>query len=347
MYDKNKLDELLNAYMDGQLNQRRRTEVKRLLQHDPEIAARLTELEKIRSLIAAVPVAEAPSELVENIKAKLERRSLIGSDSEDFDEHEGARQLLWRRALSIAAIVALTVVLAGVVFVIVGPQRQDSGQVVSQNWMTENIPMPDAINAIIHKPSEDNIPSESEPAAVAAQEPQLPEQFSGRLELKTTLFPGVDAFVKRALVDNGIMLIELPVPETEKGIYNLRCSRAALCSFMDDLATIWDKLDSVTLAVSTGRPDHDIIIENATAKQIVEIVNQTDIAKSIELAQNIAALNAITGNLPKTALTAKTDVESLPIPKPVMTSSEIKPKTQGAPEQADIVSLVIQIKTPQ
>ena len=103
MYDKNKLDELLNAYMDDQLDERRRTEVKRLLQHDPEIEARLTELMKLRSLLAAVPAAEAPQDLVENIKTKIEQRSFTRPGVDYLDKTEGARQLLWRRAISIAA----------------------------------------------------------------------------------------------------------------------------------------------------------------------------------------------------------------------------------------------------
>ena len=55
MNDKNKIDEMLNAFLDGQLSQRKEPEVKRLLQHDPEIAARLSELEKVQSLILPTP----------------------------------------------------------------------------------------------------------------------------------------------------------------------------------------------------------------------------------------------------------------------------------------------------
>ncbi len=356
MDDKKKLDELLNAYIDGQLNQRRQTEVKRLLQHDPEIAARLTELEKIRSLVAAVPVAEAPTGLVEDIKAKLERRSLVGSDSEDFDEHEGARQLFWRRAISVAAIVALAVVLAGVVFTIVGPESVDDRQVVSENWMNNEIPTPNSVQAFreriaLHtspeKPqrADANVASsETGRATAALQEPTLPERFSGRLELNTALFTGVDAFVKHALVDNGIMLIELPVAETEKGVYNLRCSRTTASVFIADLATIWDKFDSVTLRVKTGEPGKDVVVANVTAKQINEIIAEADIGKSIELARNTAALNAMTINLPGTALAMDTEVNLLPIPKPVLTSGDTAPKTQDKVDETEMVNLVIQIK---
>jgi hypothetical protein len=356
MDDKEKLDELLNAYMDGQLSQRSQTEVKRLLQHDPEIAARLTELEKIRSLLAAVPVAEAPAGLIEDIKAKLERQSLVGSDSEDFDEHEGARQLLWRRAISVAAIVALAVVLAGVVFTIVGPESVDDRQVVSENWMNNEIPMPNSVQAFRERVALQTSPAELQRAdanaaspetgyaTAALQGPILPERFSGHLELNTALFARVDAFVKRALVDNGIMLIELPVAETEKGLYNLRCSRTTASVFIADLATIWDKFDSVTLRVKTGEPDRDVVVANITAKQINQIIAAPDVAKSIELARNTAALNAMTIDLPGTALAMDTEVNLLPIPKPVLTSGDTTPKTQDKVDETEMVDLVIQIK---
>lgn len=345
MNNENKIDELLNAYIDGQLTQRRRTEVKRLLQHDDKIAQRLLELEKIRSLVAAVPVAEPPAGLVEDVKARLEHRSLVGSDSRDFDEHEGARQLFWRRAISVAAIIVLGIVLAGVIVTIVGPQETEDVHIVSDNWINEEIPVSESVEAAKvdtpAPPSPVNAAASETGPVIAAEQPiTLPEQFTGRLELSTAFFTGVDAFVKRALVDNGIMLIELPVAETEKGIYNLMCGRETASIFIADLATIWDKFDSVTFHVETGEPGRNVIVNNVTAAQVNDIIAETDITKSIELAKNTAALNAITTNLSGTALAMDTEVNSLPIPKPVLTSREPTPKTPGKTD----VELLIQIK---
>jgi len=349
MYDKDKIDELLNAYMDGQLTERRRTEVKRILQHDHQIAARLTELEKIRSLLAAIPVAEAPPELLENVKAKIKQRTFLGSGNEKFDKKEGARQLLWRRAISIAAIVTLAVALAAVVFTIVGPQPSDEERLVSENWINEEIPMPESVTnkVIAHTPPADTSPPESRPAIAAAQEPPLPKQFTGRLELNTAFFTGVDAFIKRALVDNGIILIELPVAQSEKGVYNLSCSRTAAGMFITDLATIWDKFDSVMLRVETGEQGKDVIVANVSAKQLNDIIAQTDIAKSIELAKDTAAFNSMTRDLPGTILAVDTEVNSLPIPKPVLTSGDTTPKTSDLGDETEMIELLIQINNTQ
>jgi hypothetical protein len=344
MYDKNKLDEMLNAYMDGRLSERSRTEVKRLLQHDREIEARLIELKKIRSLLAALPVAEAPSDLVENIKTKIEQRSFTRPSIDYLDKKEGARQLLYRRAISIAAIVTLAVALAAVVYTIVEQQPSDQKHLVSENWIHEEIPLPESVT---NKPkiktlSPDTSPSEIQPA-IASQQPPLPEQFKGRLELNTAFFIGVDAFIKRALVDNGITLIELPMAQPEKGVYSLNCSRNTAELFIADLSTIWDKFDSAILRVDTGQPGKDIVVENVTAKQINEIIAQTDAAKSIQLAKDTAAFNSVTRILPGSMLTADTEVNSMPIPKPVLTSSDTTPKKPDQGDETEKIELVIQI----
>jgi hypothetical protein len=346
MYDKNKLDEMLNAYMDGRLSERSRTEVKRLLQHDRQIEARLIELKKIRSLLAALPVAQAPSDLVENVKTKIEQRSFTRPGADYLDKTEGARQLLWRRAVSIAAIVTLAAALAAVVYVIIGPQPSKEENIVSENWIQKEIILPESVTSKFTgntPPAETTTPAKA-PAAVVAQQPPLPEQFSGRLELNTEFYTGVDAFIKHALVDNGITLIEMPMAQPEKGVYTLNCSRKAAELFIADLATIWDKFDSTTLRVDTGRPGKDIVVENVTAKQINEIIAQADVAKSIQLAKDTAAFNSVNRKLPGTMLAAGTEVNSLPIPKPVLTSGNTTTKKSDVGE-TETIKLVIQIKS--
>jgi hypothetical protein len=332
MKDNKKLDDLLNAYMDAQLDQRKQTEVKRLLQHDPQIAERLAELEKLCSLVAALPVTEAPNTIVEDVKAKLERRTLLGSDSKDFDEHEGAKHLLLMRAVSAAAIIALAVVLAGVVYTIVGPEPTGENYVVSQNWIKEEIPMPESVKTVREK--------------VASQAPTL-KPFRGKLELKTAMFNGVDAFVKRSLVDSGIMLIELPVSETYKGFYNIRCSRTTASLFVADLASIWNKFESATLYVETPQPDADVIVENIAAHQVDDIIAERNFEKAVTLAKNTAVLNAMTADLPGIALAMDITVESLPIPKPVLTAGDNKPKTMTDIDETEMVEMVIHIISSQ
>jgi anti-sigma factor RsiW len=350
MSDNRQLDELLNAYMDGQLTERRLTEVKRLLQHDIAVQNRLKELEKIRALVAALPREQAPADIVANVKQKLERRSLVASEMQDFDRDLGARHLLYRRLISAAAIIVLAIVLAGVIFVIVGPQPAPKNNITSANWNSRRVTTSTSLRAAA-KAAPNALPLHTE-TTIAAETAEtrhaiaVPDYFSARLELTAVPSDALDAFIKRSLVDNGITLIQLPVRETHPGVYDLRCSRASLRSFLADLATIWDKFDSAALVVATADPARNVIVPDVTAKQIDEIVSQTNLARSIQLAQDIGALNAVAGPYAGTAIARGTNVESLPIPKPVLTSPDTTSK-QVAAGEPEMLSFVIQITAPR
>ena len=54
------IDELLNSYIDGELTERQKTEVQRLISHDPEIAKRLAQLKKCRLLVASLHLKDKP-----------------------------------------------------------------------------------------------------------------------------------------------------------------------------------------------------------------------------------------------------------------------------------------------
>ena len=182
---------------------------------------------------------------------------------------------------------------------------------------------------------------------VDAEQAHIIKSFRGKLELKTEMFNGVDAFVKRSLVDSGIMLIELPVSETQKGFYNVRCSRTTLSLFVADLASIWDKFDSATLYVETGQPVTDVVVENIAAHQVDDIIAERNFEKAVTLAKNTAALNALSTDLPGTALAMETDVDSLPIPKPVLTAGDNKPKTMTDIDETEMIEMVIHIITSE
>jgi hypothetical protein len=107
-------DELLNAFIDGELNDRHRTEVARLISHDPQVAARLQELERCKILLESLPRAEAPAWMLEKIRAPIPSRPKI-------ENLTGARHLLARKVLATAAVIALVGVLATVVYDIVIP----------------------------------------------------------------------------------------------------------------------------------------------------------------------------------------------------------------------------------
>jgi hypothetical protein len=116
------IEELLNGYIDGELTERHRTEVERLISHDARIAQRLRELQKCKMLVSSLPRAEAPDEMLEQIKASLEERAPLAQEPSGFAERVGARHLLVRKVLTAAAMIGLVAVLAAVVYTIVVPE---------------------------------------------------------------------------------------------------------------------------------------------------------------------------------------------------------------------------------
>ena len=227
------IEELLNSFIDGELTQREATEVERLIAHDARIAQQLRELQKSKMLVGSLPPGEAPAEMADEIKASLERRTLLGQQAERFDEprpfkgldeRAGARHLLVRKVLAAAAMIGLVAILSAVVYTIVAP---------------ESVP----------------------PAA----------GFRGRLELKTTDLVAVDAVIKMAIEDNGLKYSTLG-SQRDKSVYALSCSREGLSSLLADLNDIWERFDSATLFVEAKPPGRRVVVDGVSAKQIVNLI---------------------------------------------------------------------------
>ena len=115
------IDELLNSFLDGEATERERIEVQRLLTHDAQVAKRLRELEKCRMLVGSLPYAEAPAEIMKAIKTSL-GKSPKAREVGVFEQRRGARHLLIRQVLSVAAMVALVAVLGVVIYTILVPE---------------------------------------------------------------------------------------------------------------------------------------------------------------------------------------------------------------------------------
>jgi hypothetical protein len=339
------IDELLNSFIDGELDQRHQTEVQRLIKHDERIAERLLTLQKCKRLVSSLPYTEAPQELLGDIKASLKERKLLPvrrSFSEDGvqpargeqrrREREGARHLLVRRLTAVAAMIALVGVLAAVIYSIVAPQVVTNKPVAVEQRQ---------------QPSGEHKTQKSEPAVTVAtaekpiRQTALAEmKFSGRLELKTSSPSEVAAFINKA--------IEYNIPSDERTAvvpgrlresFTLICSRQNLRSILADLGTIWDKFDSATLFIETDRPEGQIVVDAVAPEQIIEIAKQDDFETQIKTAKYFAAMNNIAKLSPGREVLTAID-NSIPdlitIPKPVLTSSEKaikKPPAQAEDSQ--------------
>jgi len=292
------IERLLNGYIDGELTVRQQTEVKRLLANDSQVAARLRQLEQCRILISALPVAEAPSQMAEDVMARLARRSLLGEEPAVIDERAGTRDLFLRKFLTAAAMIALVAVLGAVVYTIVAPPRHrrvpQGPSTADDKRTTEVIQQPQAMLA----------------------------KFNGRLELKTAAFKEMDAFIDRAVAENG--LVERTAVErlADRSTYVLTCGHSGLNRLLERLEKNWARLDSAALFVETDLFGRPVVVDAVTTDQIAEVATQTTSQDTFRVARDLALLNSLTEQLRAGAVLLPS--ETMPdligvAPRPVIT----------------------------
>ncbi|MHC4425087.1 MAG: hypothetical protein ACYSYV_03195 [Planctomycetota bacterium] len=316
-----RIDELLNSLIDGELTARQETEAERLIAHDARIAQRLRQLQKCKMLVASLPRAEAPAEVLEGIKASLGAGTRLGEEP-IHDEQTGKRQLLVRKVLSAAAMIGLAAVLATVIFTIVAPPTVPEGPVVAVDRQP-----PDEVEVI-----------GPNPGTVAAS------GFSGRLELKTNELVAVDAFIRRAIEENGLSGSLTSVREPNRRVYSLNCSKKSLNGLLGVLSYDWDKVDSAKLFVETEIFGESVAIDAITTEQIAEIAVQADTNKSIAVAKDFALVNNMTRSLPgREILPSIEDRISglITIPRPVMTKGSQEPTPQVEGENTVRIRIII------
>lgn len=228
------IDELLNSYLDDELNERQQTEVRRMMNHDAQITRRLRELEKCKVMVNSLPRAQAPAGMLDDVRASLERNTLLGPQNEAFNEQAGARDMLVRKILSAAAMIALAAVLGTVIYSIIAPDAGPARPIAAERW--ERI-----VDTTRDK--------QSSPMIMASAE------FGGLLELKTADFSTADAAVKKMIEKNGLLGKVSTLHEPKKGQYTLRCSRKNLSLLLVDLESLWQTFESTTLFVDIALPN--------------------------------------------------------------------------------------------
>jgi len=322
MKDQPHIDELLNSFLDGELTHHQHTEVQRMAVHDKHIARRLRRLEKCKILLGSLPSAEAPASMLEDIKASLEKRSLLVRQPAGSERSKGARHLMVRRLVTVAAMVGLVAVLAAVIYSILSPVE----------------PVTDEPMVVRHQlPPQKLIVGTAKPTAA---------QFRVTLELAADDFVAADKFIRTAVKNNGLLdQARSPTSRDAKSLHSITCSRKDLNLLLTDLQNVWSGFDSATLFVDTGSADGRIVVYEVTAGQIRQIVNQHNFQGRIKAAKYFAVLNNISGLLPGQEPFTYTGIRGpdlTVIPRPVLTSGSETVKAQAArASQRGQISLTI------
>ena len=319
-----RIDELLNGFIDDELAVRQRTELERLIAHDVKIERRLAQLKKCRALVGSLPCAEAPPQILEGVKASL-AGTLTAKPEEvpAYNQRSGRIHLLGRRMLSAAAMIALVGILAGVIYTIVAPETAvDQPTIVADR-------QPPADTRMLEPVSDTS-------AALA---------FSGKLELKTNDLAAVGAIINRAIEENDLSDSIGDVREANRRIHYVRCSREGLNSLLADLEDVWPRLDSATMSIDTELFDTQVAVDAVTTEQIGRIVDQDSSEKRIELAKDFDLLNSMAERLPGGEIVAAIEGEGpnlMTIPRPMITGGELtNAKSANETEEEKTIRLTI------
>jgi hypothetical protein len=225
--------------------------------------------------------------------------------------------LLARKIIAAAAMIGLIAGLVVTIYTIVGPETVMHKPVAIEQW---HQPLREVEVAVAEKPV-------AKPAAPAMR-------FNGRLELKTGDLVAVDAFINRAIDDNGLLDCVSSEAEDRKNVYTFSCSREALGLLLADLRYLWPRFSSATLFVETEQIGDQIMVNEVSAEQVAGVVNQGSLNDCIKTARDFAVLNNMAAALPGKEILAAVDSEAghlITIPKPVLTSAVRRPAESERP----------------
>lgn len=258
MKERYEKEDLITAYLDGQLTMRQHTEFKRLLENEPEFAARLSVMERQRDWLRSLPAEKAPAHLAVDVVSALERRLLVNSALTAEPAGRSRRVQMLRRFASVAALIFIPLFVLGVVvFTIVMPQ-----------------------------PAAQIAKSDSEPAAANADSPvvaakpveTIPRRpvFSGVLYLKTNQSPAVNDFIKKRFYLCGLADKMELVQDSQMSTYKIVCDAQSLEMFVSGLTTIWPQCEKTVLTVPQPGADKSLEVQSIIPSQIAELVKMPD-----------------------------------------------------------------------
>lgn len=295
MINEQNINEILNAYLDEELTPRQHNEVKRMLDNDEQLALRLKRLRKTKMLIQSMPAAEAPPELLGEVKNALERQTLFEEKSFETTVEPGKTSLMVRKIISAAAMFALVAALLGVIYTIMVPER-GSTVFLTETWQESQEPAQQPVAAL----SEDK-----------------GDIFKGRLELVAVDSFQIDAAFNRAAAKHELLERLDSDHQADQKKYTLTCSPRSMTALLVDMQNVWGELTSAVFHLDTPGADSDQTVRNILPDQLAGIIAQEDIESMSETASYYAAHNDDSGLKP-----ADVSPDMLTAPKPVLTGRE-------------------------
>lgn len=290
------IDELLNGFIDGELGKRERTVVNRLIAKDEQIAQRLQELKKCKTMVSSLPCDEAPAEMIEDIKILLERKTLFAAPQQNNNVDKGVRHLLGRKLMSAAAMFALLAVLAIVIFRIISPASpKKTPSVIAKNQ---------------------NLPSVK---TAAKNDTANQAIFIGRIELRTAVSTEINRNIVDAIKTHGLSDISGPQNQGDEKVYTFSGSQDSVTAMLTDLNRMQRLVNSAKFSFAPQNNSGLMIVDNTNFGQVAEIIKQNDYETQLKAARYFAALNNIVSQ-PIVAADINQKPDLSLIPKPALTA---------------------------
>jgi len=326
--EREQIDSLIHGLLDGQLNERQQTELKRLAQHNPSLRKELHALYRQKELLGALPIEKAPEGLKNEILLRLERRMILNSEPAVPSHPIGRLRLLFRWTAAAAAMILLPLaILALLVLQIVRPPEQTVGPLVASE------------KGVSEEPAK-------ETTAASEQETVL---VLGSLTLLTDQPIAVNEFIKKSVIAQKLLLSVSSERFEDRAVYYVQCSQARMASLLKELEPVWTMCSrqQFVLAPSDTSLPKAIVVESVRPDQMKELIRQTDPSRLQMVASHMERLNQrglSDVSLKVPAETADSGGQTIPPAKPKLAWEEERPAGEAVAAQGPDVRLVIVVK---
>jgi hypothetical protein len=321
MKDMGQIEELLNGYIDGELDERKSNEVKRLIDHDKEVFDLYDSLKRYKDLMDSVSQTHCPDGLGDSINKQLEREILL-ADTSVYSHSAGRRHLILRRFMTAAAMIALAAILSFVILDIFIPKS-------SRDKFFANTMRKKTFKEVLY---EKPFPNESATPAPQQDIPIIPVKGSdvplvAVLTLETKNPIEVDWLVAKALTTTGIFNQTTAIERQPGSVrYVINCSDESVANLLAELSFVWPQCRSAKLDIGTEQAGKYITVNNISAQQALDICKADAYPVRSRMAGDLAAINrAAAENIEKLYAIDTIDYEQLYAQKPALASVEKSP----------------------
>jgi hypothetical protein len=277
--EREQIDILIRGFLDGELTQRQRTELKRLAQHNPSVKKELHALYRQKELYSALPVEKAPKDLAEEVRRKLERRMILDAEPAAQVRPLGRAHLLFRRIAAAAAMLFLPLgILAILVVQIIKP--------------VDEMPMGTSPTAGVEAPDQ-AIRSQANPVAAGPEKTMV--LSLGCLTLVTDQPIAVNELIKNGIVSNALLSGASSQRSESSAIYRIQCRQGQMLSLLGSLEPVWRNCSKQQLVLTSDDPSaaKAVAIEGIRPDQLKSLAEESNPVRMQMIAAHIERLNRI------------------------------------------------------